>query len=225
MDGSKWERYAALGGIVFVVTNIVGAFLPGTPPSSDDSVTKIAQYFSDNSDKIACATLLLGIGFIGLLWWFGSLWRVMAKAEGERPRMAVVALAGLVVAGALAMVGAAVSSTVALRIDDNAVVQGTAKFFYIMSFVLFSAGGFGIVVFVAAVTSLSYRTKMFAMWINVVGWLAAFAFLISTLGVVSDASWLFVAGLIAFLVWCVWIVAISVVLYRQPADAPASAAV
>jgi hypothetical protein len=222
MDGSKWERYAALGGIVFVVTNIVGAFLPGSPPSSDDSATEIAKYFSDHAGAIEVATLLLGIGVIGLLWWFGSLWRLMAKAEGERPRLAVVALSGLVVAATLTLVGASISSTVALRIDD-AVAQGTAQFFFILSFVLFSAAGFGIVVFVAAVTSLSYRTKMFATWINILGWVAALGFLISTLGVVSDASWLFVAGLVAFLVWCVWVVAISIILYRQPADAPAIA--
>ena len=29
MEDSKWERYAALGGFVFVALNVVGAFLPG----------------------------------------------------------------------------------------------------------------------------------------------------------------------------------------------------
>jgi hypothetical protein len=221
MDGSKWERYAALGGIWFVVLNVIGAFAGGgAPPSPDDSATEIAKYFSDHSGAIEIATLLLGLGFIGLLWWFGSLWRVMAKAENERPRLAVVALAGLVLGGACAIIGATVTSTVALRIDD---IELGAKFFYIFSTALFAAGGFGTVAFIAAVTSLSYRTKLFATWINIAGWLAALLFLISTAGVASDASWVAFSGLVAFLVWCVWLVAISLILYRQPADvAPAT---
>jgi hypothetical protein len=221
MDDSKWERYAALGGIWFVVLNVVGAFLPGTPPASDDSAAKIANYFSDHADAIKCATLLLGLGFIGLLWWFGSLYRRMSEAEGGRPRMAVVALAGLALAGSMALVAAAILSTVALRIDDGG-VAASAKFFYIMQLVLFAVAGFGIVVHIAAVTSLSWRTKLFASWINVVGWIAALFFLIGTLGVVTDASWLGPFGLIAFLTWCVWIIGVSLSMWRQPAATPAA---
>ena len=31
---------------------------------------------------IEVGTLLLGLGLIGLFWWFGSLWRAMVDAEG-----------------------------------------------------------------------------------------------------------------------------------------------
>src|SRR6476659_691089 len=113
MDESKWERYAALGGIWFVVLNVIGAFLPGTPPSTDDSVEEIAKYFSDHSGGIEVALFLTGLGIIGLLWWFGSLCRLMVKAEDGRPRMAVVALWGLTLAMALALVSGAITSSVA----------------------------------------------------------------------------------------------------------------
>src|SRR5262245_33895682 len=103
MDDSKWERYAALGGIWFVVLNIIGACLPGTPPALDDSAAKIGKYFSDSSDQIRCATLLLGLGMVGLFWWFGSVYRHMSDAEGGKSRMAAVALGGLAVAAALAL--------------------------------------------------------------------------------------------------------------------------
>jgi hypothetical protein len=58
MDDAKWERYAALGGIWFVVLSVVSAFLPGAPPSTSDSVEKIAKYFSDHAGAIEVATLL-----------------------------------------------------------------------------------------------------------------------------------------------------------------------
>src|SRR3954471_1489213 len=110
MDESKWERYAALGGIWFVVLNVIGAFLPGAPPSTDDSTEKIAKYFSDHSGGIKMTQLLLGLGTIGLLWWFGSLWRLMVTAEDNRPRMAVVALGGLILGMALALASGAITS-------------------------------------------------------------------------------------------------------------------
>jgi len=36
MDDSKWERWGALGGILFVVMVVVAAFLPGSPPTTND---------------------------------------------------------------------------------------------------------------------------------------------------------------------------------------------
>jgi hypothetical protein len=212
MDESKWERYAALGGIWFVVLNVIGAFLPGAPPSTDDSVEKIAKYFSDHSGGIEAALFLSGLGMIGLLWWFGSLWRLMATAEDGRPRMAVVALGGLTLGVAMALASGAITSAVALQHKD---VAGGAKFFYILSLVLLASGGFGIVVHIAAVTFLSYRTKLFAPGINIIGLIAALLFLIGTIGTGSDAAALGFIGLFGFLVWCLWIVLVSLHMWKR----------
>ncbi len=216
MDESKWERYAALGGIWFVVLNVIGAFLPGAPPSTDDSPEKIAKYFSDHSGGIKMTLFLGGLGMIGLLWWFGSLWRLMVAAEDSRPRMAVVALGGLTLGMAMALASGAVTSAVALQHED---VAGGAKFFYILSLVLIASAGFGIVAHIAAVTSLSYRKKIFAPWINIVGWVAALLFLIGTIGSVSDANALGFIGLVGFLAWCVWIVVVSLNMWNRTAPA------
>jgi hypothetical protein len=218
MDEARWARYAALGGIWFVVLNVIGAFLPGTPPKTTDSALKIAKYFHDHHRAIEVGTLLAGLGLIGLFWWFGSLWRTMVNAEGGSARMSAVALIGLAVAAALALMSGVVNSTVALQLGS---VGTSVKFFYVMTIVLLSAAGFGVVTHLAAVTSLSYRTKIFAPWVNVIGWIAALFFLISTIGVVTDRNWVGVLGLVSFLVWCVWIVIVSINLYqRAPANAP-----
>jgi len=212
MDEARWARYAALGGFWFVVLNVIGAFLPGAPPKTTDSALKIAKYFHDHARGIKVGTLFIGLGLIGLFWWFGSLWRLMVDAENGRARMSVVALVGLGVAGALALMSGVVSSTVALQLAS---LGTSVKFFYIMSLVLLSAAGFGIVTHIAAVTALSYRTKMFASWVNVIGWIAALLFLISTVGVMTDRNWIGVLGLVSFLVWCVWIVVVSINLWQR----------
>lgn len=81
MDDKKWEQFAALGGVLFVVANLVGAAASGEPPSPDGSAAEIAAWFTD-SDGILLSQALAGIGSIGLLWWAGSLWRRLSAAEG-----------------------------------------------------------------------------------------------------------------------------------------------
>src|SRR5436853_3592514 len=108
-DDARWERIAALGGFAFVVLNIIGTIPVGAPPSPDNAAD-ITKFFTDHTGAIEVAQVLGGIGVIGLLWWLGSLWRIMSRAEGERPRMALVAAASLGVAGALSLLSGAILS-------------------------------------------------------------------------------------------------------------------
>jgi hypothetical protein len=212
MDDSRWERYAAVGGVVFVVLNIIGALLPGAPPAADDSAAKITEYFRDHTGAIEAAQVFLGVGTIGLVWWFGSLWRMMVRAEDGRPRMAIVALLGLAAAAGLVLLSGALTSATALRIDD---VGGGSRFFYVLAGVVIATAGFGIVAFLGAVCALNYRTNFMPQWITYLGWLAAAGFLGATLGSVSDNAAFLVLGFVSFLLWCVWIIGVSVVMWRD----------
>jgi hypothetical protein len=211
MEDERWERYAAVGGVLFVVLNVIGALLPGTPPAADDSAVKITKYFQDNTGAIEAAQIFLGVGMIGLLWWFGSLWRMMVRAEDGRPRMAIVALLGLAAAAGLVLLSGALTSATALRIDD---VGLGSRFYYVLAGVVISTAGFGIVAFLGAVCALNYRTKFMPQWITYLGWLVAAGFLAASLGSASDSVAFFVLGFSSFLVWCVWIIGISVVMWR-----------
>ncbi len=218
MDETKWERYAALGGIAFVVLTVIGIFATGAPPGLDDSPQKIAKYFDDHAGGIQAAQYLNGLAVIALFWWFGSLWRMMTRAEGERPRLAIVALSGLAFGVVFAAASSAITSVTAMRIDD---IGGGAKVFFGYSFVLIGTAGFGIITFLGAVSALSYKTKMLPMWVTIVGWVGAAGFVIGALSSASDADAFGFIGLLAFFVWCIWIVAVSVLMYRRPAAQPA----
>jgi len=211
MDDARWERIAALGGFIFVITNVIGSFLPGAPPSPNDSAAKIAKYFHDHAGAIEAAQVLTGIGLIALAWWFGSLYRMMTRSEDERPRMAIVAAVSLAVAGALALTAGGIFSATALRADD---IGAGAEVFYVLGFVMLASSGFGIVAHLAAVSSLNYRKRMLPAWITYVGWVAALGFLIASFGSASDADAFGLFGLLSFLVWCVWIVGISIYMWK-----------
>jgi hypothetical protein len=211
MDDERWERYAAVGGVVFVILNIIGAVLPGTPPAADDSAAKITEYFQDHTGAIEAAQIFLGVGVIGLVWWFGSLWRMMVRAEDGRPRMAIVALLGLAAAAGLVLLSGALTSATALRIDD---VGEGARFNYVFASVVIATAGFGIVAFLGAVCALNYRTNFMPQWITYLGWLGAAGFLGASLGSASDNAAFFVLGFASFLLWCLWIIGVSLVMWR-----------
>jgi hypothetical protein len=212
MDDSRWERYAAVGGIAFVVLSVVGALLPGTPPASDASAEKITRYFQDKNGSIEAGQIFLGVAVIGLVWWFGSLWRMMVRAEDGRPRMAVVALVGLGLAGALVLLSGALTSATALRIND---LGATSRFFYVLSGVVIATAGFGLVAFLGAVCALNYRAGFMPAWVTYLGWLVAAGFLAGTLGAVSDDGAFLAIGFTSYLLWCVWIAGVSLVMWRS----------
>ena len=85
VEGVGWARSAAIAGFAFVVLNVAGSLAPGAPPASNASAAKVAAYFADHSGAIKAQLLLGGIGIAALMWWLGGLWRLMSRAEGDRP--------------------------------------------------------------------------------------------------------------------------------------------
>ena len=132
--------------------NVVGTFAPGSPPASDASAAKVAAYFADHSGAIKAQLLLGGLGIAALLWWFGALWRMMSRAEGERPRLAIVAAVALASGLTLALVSGIATSTAAIRAES----LDTTRLLYTMSLVAVSAAGFGIGLSILATCVLTY---------------------------------------------------------------------
>ena len=215
MDDSKWEKYAALGGVVFVVLNVVSAVTTGSPPDPSKA-DKVTKWFSDHTGAIELSQFLGVLSVIALLWWFGSLWRKMAVAEGGRHRLSVVAALALVFGGAMFMAANAMLSATALRLDD---AGGGATIFYTLFTVLLSTAGGGVLTFLTAVSVLALRTKMLPAWMAYLGLLSAALFLVATIGSASDSTAFMIFGLLGFITWCVWTLGVSFELWKHPASA------
>jgi hypothetical protein len=204
------SRTAAAAGFVFVVLNVTGTFLPGAPPASDASAAKAAAYFRDHSGAIKAQQLLGGLGIVALMWWFGALWRVLSRAESERPRLAVVAAIALASGLGIALFSGAITATAAIRVDD----VDTTHLLWSLSLVGFATAAFAIATFLVAACVVTYRANIAPRWTSYLGGLAAVAFLVGSLGTVSDSNVINSTGLVAFLAWCVWTLSMSVVMWR-----------
>lgn len=211
MDDKQMERYGALAGIVFVVLNLIGGAMAGSPPAPSDSEEEILKWFVDKDSGIKTATFLGVISIVFMLWFLGTLWRHMAKAEGGSVRASVISAAGLVGSGVLWVAATGVQSTVVLL--DGA----GAKSFYTLSGVFMGAAGAFLATHLLGANLLALRTKWLPSWLAGIGLLAAAAQLAGTAGTMTDAGWPMVAGLIGFFLWCVWIIATGVRMYRTPA--------
>lgn len=212
---SQWERSAAAAGFVFVAIGVVSSFLPGTPPASDASAAKVAAYFRDHAGAIEAQQVIGMLGIVALLWWFGSLWGAIDRIEGERPVIAAVAAVSLAVGVAMAVASGAMTATAAMRVGS---IGEGSQLLWTLSLVTIASAGFAIASFVGAVCVVNLQGTIAPTWTNALGAIAALAFVVAGVGAGTDASSVNVFGLLAFLVWCGWIVAVTVYLRRGEPD-------
>jgi hypothetical protein len=213
MEDSKWERYGALGGLLFVGLDLTVAVLGGEAPATDADRSEIAYYFADKAAAIEAGPWLFGVASVALVWWSGSLWRRMVRSEAGAARLAVVSLVGLALAGALSLTSASVSAALALRIGD---VGDELLVLHTLAAVLLAASGFGVATHLLATSLLGARTRTLPRWVVGVGAVSATGFLGSAiLGATAHGATSSAVGLVGFVLWCVWILAVSYCMWRD----------
>jgi hypothetical protein len=200
------ERWAALGGVLYVVLFVIGTILEfDGSPSGDASPSKVIAWYSDSGhrDRLHVGWLLIGLGLFFFLWFLSALRQALIRLVGEGflPTLATV---GGAVYAALALAAAAVSDAVRTMSDDTYRHQVYPELVHAAndaSYVLHSTGGAGIGAMMIAASLAVVRTRALPVW---VGWVGVAA------GIIALAS-------IAFFPWFVialWLLVASVILFR-----------
>jgi hypothetical protein len=212
MDDSRWERYGALGGIVFVVLVVASIIATGGNAMATDSTSKIVKYFSDNQDGIKVAAYLSVLASVPIIIWAGSLWSRLHRVGDTHNRLALIAVLGLLIGGVGNLTQNAVSAGVALQL--HSISPSGVKFFFILS-QTFGAGGLvGIAVLVLATSIAAFRLGAFPRWIGWLGVVDGIVFLVAAYSIATTSDAINTFGFVAFILWAIWLIATSVVMYR-----------
>jgi hypothetical protein len=205
-------RPAALAGAIFFAIVLVNSNLMSGAPTAADPAGETFEYLAEHNDRFQIAAVLWGFAMAAALVWLAGLFRVLRQAEGEAPSVAIIALAGGVLAAACTVVGAlalgaAATTTAELGAD-------AAKALWTLYLLSFGATLFGLLLLIGATAAISLRkrlfTRRFALASAVlvpVSMAGAF-----TIGFAGDAIQV-VAG-VAILLDSVWIFVVGVHLWR-----------
>jgi len=100
MKTAGWERWAPLGGIVFVLLTIPTLFLPAkAPPSAGDPAAQWAAFVQDHRSAYLVSMCLSGLAVVAFLVFLASLASRLRAADQEL--LALVALGGGLVTAAV----------------------------------------------------------------------------------------------------------------------------
>ncbi|TFH21426.1 MAG: hypothetical protein E4H05_00020 [Acidimicrobiales bacterium] len=191
---------------------MIGGILAGSPPGRSDSPADIAKYYTDHDSGLQVGAFLGALGVIGLVWWFGTLWRSMADAEGGTPRVSIIALIGFILTGVAAMAAFTIDAGTAAAID---VAGEGSKIFFQISNIAFGFWAIGAVILTVAVGSLILRTGFLPKWVGYLSYAVAVLSLVGSIGIATDASFFSAFTFFSAAAWGVWIVVIAILNYRK----------
>jgi hypothetical protein len=198
----RWERFAGLGGVVFGAILLVTFFLD-TSPADDAPAQEWLSYMTEDTGVWVIYALLLGVGFVALVWCLGSVRSILARAEGGTGRLSTVVFgAGVLAIGLLAtsmaFIGSTATATEFLDAFEADVQTGLALLGAGAVAFAFAAMAAGMAVASAAVVML--RTKTFPTWF---AWASLVAGVAIFIGAVVD---------ITFLLLPLWAIVIGVLI-------------
>jgi hypothetical protein len=208
------ERWAALGGVLYVVLFVIGTILQYSgAPDGDAPPSKVISWYSDSGhrDQLNIGWVLIGLGLFFFLWFLSALRQALIRLVGAGflPTLATV---GGAVYATLALAAAAVSNGIRTMSDDTYRHQVFPELIHAANdaaYVLHSTGGAGIGAMMIAASLAVVRTRALPV---AVGWIGVVA------GIIAIASILF----FPWFVIALWLLAASIILFL--ANSPRRAA-
>ncbi len=206
MSSPRLERLAPLTGVVFALIFYGAVFGGGETPDADAKAAEAVKYWSNHDTKQIVVSIAGVVATVFFIWFAGTLRSRLMEAEGGTGRLAATAYAGAVLFAAGLLVALGINFVVADTAGslDPAATQALSALSSDLFFPL--VGGTAVLYLATAVATL--RTAALPAWL---GWVTL------VMGVVSFTP----VGWIPFLLVGLWVLAISVILYR--AQLPAAA--
>ncbi len=215
-SSAGFVRWAALGGVAYVVLFVIGVILIfGDSPDSGSAPEKIISYYSHSGNRLSIniGWLLAALGLLFFLWFVAALRQTVRRLEGDDGLLATLTTIGGTVYVTLALAAVALEDGVRTMSDDTFHHQVFPALIHAADdagwmFQASSGAGAGTMIIAASLAGL--RARAVPGW---AGWLGVAA------GIVS-------LGLLLFFPWfvlAVWVLVVSIGMFVRAGRAPAPA--
>lgn len=213
---NQLERWAPLGGIIFVILLVIGVILIGDHPDPDAPEQEIVDYLGDgdNHTRNIIGAYLWAVAGIAFLWFLTHLRGVLRAAEGAPGTLSNLGFASGLAFTVLLMAGgatiAAVAGAIAFRdapIMNVDLVRILPQMGYAM---MLLGGGFAALVLVLTASIITLQTRALPAWL---GWL----------GIIAAVVLLFSVIFLPMIALLIWVLAASIVLLMRREEAATAA--
>lgn len=213
MDTRRWERFAPLTGVLFVVLTVASIVI-GTSNAPEDfpaPVEEIVEYYADDPGMIILSAWVGLLGSFFLIWFGGSV-RARLRDAGEE-RLGTIAFGGAVAAAAMGLLIDTAHLAGALRAEeDDTIEPATATALYDLANSTLGGGlPIAIAVFVAATGIAALRSGALPSWLGIV------SLILTVLLFMPMIAWAMTG------VALLWALITSIVLFTSQPAAPAAA--
>ncbi len=219
MAEERWEKIAAATGIVFVILGVTAYLMAGQPPKAGASAQEVLAYHYDNLDAHRTANYLWGVAGIFFVWFLGSLRAHLRRAEGDAGRLSAVVFGAGLFGGAVFTFGVVVSASIVEHTPEDAALT-----LHDVSTQAVHHAGFAFIALAVATALISGRTKVYPAWLGSLAWLVALAGAAASLAILVDSGPFATGGvveMVAFGLFFLWFLALSIVTMQQVGRAPA----
>jgi hypothetical protein len=209
----RWERDAALTGVVAVVLWVIGAIIGETGASRPDEETpaNLLAWFEEEKNTILAGELIFVFGVLFFIWFLGSLRATLFRAEGGVGRVTSIAY-GTGMLAALALILQAAALLQPSFVDEGVLSGEGAQSLSLLSDALFGVVELTLVPMFVAAGLVILRTRVLPVWLGWASLLIAIVLLIIPIGWIG-VIFLFPA----------WVLVTSVLLWlREKDEAPAA---
>lgn len=198
-------RLASLTGVASVLLLVVALILEGTPPSADAATADVVQYYAENGTRLLAGTVVAGLSAALLVWFGGSTYATLRRAEGGIGRASATAFGGFVLAavGHTMLFGFVLAAAETVGDVPAEVTQALGVLAAL--FVVPLAVGMLVAMLASAVAMLRHAALP--------RWLGYLTLLIAAAAVVSTGLGAYVAVAVWVVATSVWVALMSVVIF------------
>ena len=203
--GRRLERWAALGGILYVVLFVVGQVVSmNGQPDANDAPAKVIAFYSQSfhRDRIVLGWLIMLVGLVFLIVFLGVLADAVRRLAPEAFLARIVVIGGAIYAGA-GVIGSSLATGIKTMSDDTYRHQVYPELIHAASdagYVIHSGGGAGAAAMMVAASVAALRARAVPAWAC---WL----------GVVAGIVAIFSIFFIPWIVIALWLVIVSALLF------------